>query len=296
VPNSTRLKAIGNKIAVMMGLNPITTVFEYYAGWPFIARSPEMVSNVYTVKQCDLDQKGHLSVKLLKTTDAGPNERFQSQILNPTSDAPKPRKLTLKPKPAQPADSFLLSTHPTLVQSLYETASATNQNYAYNGDKKFTATLPPEVLAGIKRLFFQISTAEASLESRRIEFIKNAIGNAKVLYNLVDWDCDNQISIRDLMFFLKEHKVYTLNGDEDLKLLFGFLDRDRDGIVSFPEFIFALFGLTAENIYLLNCTYSNGGVNDEHFVFFLDLFKEELSSQNLIEVHKKDLWNLESFD
>ena len=65
------------------------------------------------------------------------------------------------------------------------------------------------------------------------------MGNAKVLYNLVDWDCDNKISIRDLMFFLKEHKIYTLNGDEDLKLLFGFLDRDRDGIVSFPEFIFA---------------------------------------------------------
>lgn len=65
--NSLRLKDVTNMIATKMRLNPLKSEFEYYPGWPSNPTPDIKVPITYTIKQCQLDKRGHLSIKQIKS-------------------------------------------------------------------------------------------------------------------------------------------------------------------------------------------------------------------------------------
>ncbi|CAD8172805.1 unnamed protein product [Paramecium pentaurelia] len=101
-----------------------------------------------------------------------------------------------------------------------------NQNYIIQGRIKQLLCLLFEKLYQRELLFNQVNQ----------EMKNNQQCDIKYLFMMIDEDsCDNEISLKDLDSFLYKQQVQPEL--EDLELLFNRLDTDRDGKISFPDFI-----------------------------------------------------------
>ncbi|CAD8125657.1 unnamed protein product [Paramecium sonneborni] len=85
-------------------------------------------------------------------------------------------------------------------------------------------------------LFERLYQRELFFDQVNQEVKNNQQCDVKYLFMMIDEDsCDNEISLKDLDSFLYKQEVQPEL--EDLELLFNRLDTDRDGKVSFPDFI-----------------------------------------------------------
>ncbi|CAK91730.1 unnamed protein product (macronuclear) [Paramecium tetraurelia] len=85
-------------------------------------------------------------------------------------------------------------------------------------------------------LFEKLYQRELLFEQVNQEMKHNSQCDIKYLFMMIDEDsCDNEISLKDLDSFLYKQEVQPEL--EDLELLFNRLDTDRDGKVSFLDFI-----------------------------------------------------------
>ncbi|CAK84732.1 unnamed protein product (macronuclear) [Paramecium tetraurelia] len=85
-------------------------------------------------------------------------------------------------------------------------------------------------------LFEKLYQRELLFDQVNQEIKQNQQCDIKYLFMMIDEDsCDNEISLKDLDSFLYKQQVQPEL--EDLELLFNRLDTDRDGKISFPDFI-----------------------------------------------------------
>lgn len=172
-------------------------------------------------------------------------------------------------------------------KSLYDIYQKTNQ-YTQDDTKN-------TVLSKVKTLLIEISVAEELLEKTRIEFLKKNVVRTYRQFQLITGNGDT-FSIVDLTNFMNQFRIYAQEGDLDIRLLYQYMDSDKDGVVSWPDFLLTIFGIGMKDRYLLDSTFAEVKMDPTSLRFYRTLFLQELQSQCKIESQRKLLWKYEDFE